>query len=168
MQKRLYYKTLAIGIILLFLGVSVSSAISIDTKSTITNIQSEECKECNEVSKSDLVIVERLLNRVEVYSKLLLVLSNNNPEIREKCEELSNIKDTIDWDFPIICNILGSIAFKLEDIADLIWEWVISTEYDTLEFWIRYYCYATIFGVILGPIVYSLVEIGRLLECDWI
>ena len=81
---------LAIGIICLFVGVSASSAVSVDTKSTISNNQNEECRECNEISDADLVKVERLLNRVEVYSKLLLVLSRHNPELRELSEELSS------------------------------------------------------------------------------
>ena len=83
-------KSIVISIILLLVGVSLSSAISVDTKSTISNNESEECKECNEISNADLVKVERLLDRVEVYSKLLLVLSRHNPEIKEISEELLN------------------------------------------------------------------------------
>ena len=89
-MKTISKQTIVLSIILLLIGVSVSSAISVDTKSTISNNQSEECKECNEVSDADLVKVERLLDKVEVYSKLLLVLSKHNPEFREISEELLN------------------------------------------------------------------------------
>ena len=102
-------KLIVISIILLLIGVSVSSAISVDTKSTISNNQREECSECKEVSKSDLILVERLLDRVEVYSKLLLVLSRYNPELKEISEELVDeipkLKNLND-DFPIICFLL--------------------------------------------------------------
>ncbi len=81
-------KTITFSIILLLIGVSVSSAISVDTKSTISNNESDECRDCQEVSKSDLVKVESLLGRVDVYSKLLLVLNKYNSELKEMSEEL--------------------------------------------------------------------------------
>ena len=59
-----------------------------------------------------------MLDKVEIYSKLLLVLSNDNPEIREKCEELSNIIHSIDWDFPIICSFINSLNYCFWKISD--------------------------------------------------
>jgi hypothetical protein len=71
--------------------------------------------DCKEVSKSDLIHVERLLDKVEVYSKLLLVMSRQNPEIRELNEDLSNMispLNTLDLN-DLICNILWEIGSVL-------------------------------------------------------
>jgi hypothetical protein len=89
-MKNICKKSFVISIILLLIGVSVSSAISVDNESTISNRQSEECIACKEVSDTDLILVERLLDRVEVYSKWLMVLSRHNPELKQVCEELIN------------------------------------------------------------------------------
>ena len=83
-------QTILISIILLLIGVSISSAISVDTKTIITNNQNDECRDCNKVRDADLIRVERLLDKVEVYSKLLSVLSKYNSELKEMSEELSN------------------------------------------------------------------------------
>jgi len=53
----------------------------------------EDCG-CQVSSKSNLVKVERLLNRFEIYSKVLLVLSKHNPMIAEKSQKLLEIFDT--------------------------------------------------------------------------
>lgn len=90
-QGNLLSKTLVIGVVVLFVGVSLSSAVSINAKSAMDHEQSEECRECNEVSDADLIKVERLLERVEIYSKLLMVLSKNNPEIKENYENLADM-----------------------------------------------------------------------------
>ena len=94
-MKNISKQLICISIILLLIGVSVSRAISVDTESTISNNESEECKECNEVSDADLIKVERLLNRVEVYRKLLIVLAKHNPEVLEDCKEISNMITTL-------------------------------------------------------------------------
>ena len=44
MKKKLLVKTLALGIVVLFISVSFSSAISVDTKTPVINNQSEENK----------------------------------------------------------------------------------------------------------------------------
>jgi len=65
---------------LLFVGVSVSSGISIDNKPSISQDESEDDCRCNEISDADIVKLEKQLDRLEVYSKLLLVLPSNNPK----------------------------------------------------------------------------------------
>ena len=83
-----------------------------DAKVYISNNQIEECIECEEVSKGDLVKVERLLDKVVVYSKLLMVLSRNNPEDLEDIEELFDMISTLKTlDLgDIICFIIYGIA----------------------------------------------------------
>ena len=127
-------KTLVIGIILLFVGVSVSSAISIDSKPSVSNVESEECSDCRELSKAEMVKVKHLINRLEVYSKLIFILSRHNPELREISEELSNFIHSINWYFPIICGALEGILYKLIEIYDLFDEWIDSLEEYSLMF----------------------------------
>jgi hypothetical protein len=134
MNKNQLRKSIVISIILLLIGVSVSSAVSVDTKSTISNNQREECRECNEVSDADLIRVERLLNRVEVYSKLLSVLGKYNPELREMSEELSDEITTLNDLYeelnlhqssqyiPIVCEIVESIMTSLGNILIPVYE----------------------------------------------
>ena len=79
----IYKKTLVIGIILQLVGVSVSSAMSVDNKPVISTDESEECSECEELCNAELDKVKHSIKRLEVYSKLLLVLSRHNPELME-------------------------------------------------------------------------------------
>ena len=51
MQRKLLRKILAIGIIILFIGVGIHPSFAVDTKSTTSNNKSEEFKSCSEVSK---------------------------------------------------------------------------------------------------------------------
>jgi rhamnogalacturonyl hydrolase YesR len=69
-MKNIYKKSIVISIILLLVGFSVSSAISGDTISTTSKNKIKELQNCSEVSKSDLIIVVRLLNKVEFYSRI--------------------------------------------------------------------------------------------------
>jgi len=73
-------KVIVIGIIVLFVGMGFQPAFAVDTKQSIDDNKSEECEECNEFSDADLIKVKNLLNRVEKRTKLLLILSKNNPE----------------------------------------------------------------------------------------
>ncbi len=136
MKNKLLSKILAIGIIILFIGVGIHPAFAVDTKQSIRFNQSEKCRECSEISDADLVKVESLLNRVGVYSKLLLVLSRYNPELREISEDLSylistfkksDLKDIIcDWLFNII-NSLYTIIMDLVERASDGWDAGVST-----------------------------------------
>ena len=161
LQKNHTCKILAIGIIALFMGVSVSSAISVDTESTIVEIV-EDCG-CEEVSDSDLIKVERLLNKVEVYSKLLLVLSKYNPEVKDKCEEiLQVINSNKQWNFPIICDILESILNLISDLIDFITSYLLP-KIDPIFESIILFLFAPI-----GFIGLSLVPLGIIFGCDWV
>ena len=86
-------------------------------KTPIRILKSKDCG-CNLFSDTDLVKVERLLDKVEFYSKLLLVLSKYNPEIQGEIEELLDLinPDSL-WDFPIICGILESILYNVEEMT---------------------------------------------------
>jgi hypothetical protein len=168
MKKGLYCKVFAVGIIVLFVGVSVSSAISVDTHSVIEN--EEECKECNEVDNADLIIVERLLDRVEVYSKLLLVLSNHYPELIYLNEELSNVISTLTEDlkndeYTFTCYILSiydSIITIIYIKFDIYRDNFIDNGNNLI---------VVILGIYLEILNYLhglIWETGYYLNCDWI
>ncbi len=172
-MKNICKKTLAVSIILLLVGVSVSSAISIDTESPVVNQQSVEDCNCKEVDSRHLVRLERQLNRLEVYSRLLLVLSRYNPELREISEELSNeiitLKEELadDPPFPFICDILWTIIATIDGIIGFFYEQWTSSEIYSIEFYIWLLLYTT-GGTMFLPIVIPILLIGAVFYCwEW-
>jgi hypothetical protein len=114
-MKSISKQLITISIILLLVGINVTSAIRVENKTPIIDNQVEEDCGCNEVNDVDIVKLEKQLDRVEVYSKLLLVLSKNNPGLNEISEELSNLinsKSNLNY-YPIICGFLGGIYLLL-------------------------------------------------------
>ncbi len=117
MKKNLLGKILALGIIVLFIGAGIYPAfakVSITTNSEIN----KDC-ECQPVDNLHFIKVRRLLNRLDFYSNILLVLSKHNPEVTKIYEELYNrispLKE-INNDRPI-CDILEKIYFSLKDLC---------------------------------------------------
>ena len=165
-------KTLVIGIILLFAGVSASSAISVDTKPVISQDKSEECIECRELSNAELVKVKQLVNRVETYSKLLLVLARDNPELNDISEEfskeISTLKDKLaEQQFLIICFILDGIANIILGIDNVLIEWIKLIEEGSLEREIAEFFYE-IFYQINWPILEIIFTIGIVFGCWYV
>jgi hypothetical protein len=115
--ERMHRKIIGIIICMLFIGVSVSSAISVDVESTIINNQSEECRECKGISNIGIVNLDRQLNKLKVYSMWLLILSKHNPNVLENYEEISNRTSTLNTQDlnEVICNKLINI---LEYVLD--------------------------------------------------
>jgi hypothetical protein len=113
MYRGLLSKLLTIGIIVLFIGVGIHPAFAIDTKQSIVNkVNDEECWDCKKIDNLQLLVLEQELNRLEVYAKLLLVLSKHNSEIKNKIEELSNEISSLKTLNPyneVICGILQLI-----------------------------------------------------------
>jgi len=123
----------------------------------------EDCG-CGEISDVDLIKLERLLNRVEVYSKLLLVLSKYNPELREVSEELLDIINSVNlWDFPIICSTLGNVVSGLWSIH----ESIISILDKYSDFKLLHLIISP-FGTIVNTIWWYVYWFGVGLDCwDW-
>ena len=112
-MDNLIKKGLAFAIIVLFIGTSVSytSAIKVENKPLIVDNQNEEDCGCNEVDDRQLVLLEKQISRLEVYSKLLLILSKHHPEVLEDYEELSNMISTLNrLDKKQICNFLDNLS----------------------------------------------------------
>ncbi len=162
MNKNLYCKILAIGIIVLCIGVGIQPVFAVDTKQSIVKKESVEDCGCEEIDSRHLVRFERQLNRWEVYSKVLLVLSKYNPELREIREELT-----------IEISKLTEIFEEFKLISTLtdspLCDWVLSICYyywDRFEYYINlpienyyelflyfglatiYFCFSKIFAII--------------------
>jgi hypothetical protein len=102
-----------------FIGFAeeVKFRTAVDIKSIIFNNKNEERREFNEIIDADLIELERLLDRFEVYSNLLLVLFNYKPKVLDDYEEISNmilILNKNDWNGQI-CNWLLDV---LDDVIN--------------------------------------------------
>jgi hypothetical protein len=127
MEKNMFKKGLVVGIIFLFIGVSVQPAFAKNTIKTTISETLEDC-ECQTVSNHNLDRLDKLsirtnmlLNRAKIFTNIVGILSKNNPEIsKEKFEELSNritilkeINEKQLWPGHPICTALLFITFSL-------------------------------------------------------
>ncbi len=117
MKSKLYCKILAIGIIVLFVSIGINPAFAVDTKQSMVNEASEEDCGCNEVDDRQLVVLEKQLTRLEMYSKFLLVLSRYNPELKKISEELLNeitiVNNKLNGNFSYCLLLLIRIAISV-------------------------------------------------------
>ena len=162
-----------------FSDVSLNRKIEkIEDNNTITETYDNEDCGCEVVSSQRLVRLERLLNRVKIYTNVISILSKNNPDVKEKCKELLNevsalreMNNALKFDFifendrtPFICDIIEPIFYALGTI-------VIS-----LGLLYEYYCYdgnsilCDIIVAIMSPLyalAYFIVVIGLIFDCDF-
>jgi hypothetical protein len=131
-------KTITVSIILLFIMVGIHPAFAVDTRQSMVNKASEEDCGCNEVDNRQLVVLENQLDRLEVYSKLLLALSKHHPELTDTSIELSNkmsmlkglfeeLVTSLTFDDRLLCQILDIIYYETARLSeyylDLGWEY---------------------------------------------
>ena len=116
MKKNLLIKTLAVGIIFLFIGVAVapSTAVDIPNKEDVIeeNNSINDC-DCQPVDEINLVRIERALDRVESYTRILSLFSKRYPETGKEFKELNIDTSSDDYSFPIICSIWESLVLSL-------------------------------------------------------
>ena len=132
----------------LMLTVPISSVVSAN------EIVDEECLECQPVSRVDLLKVRLWLIRLGVAINSILSKFNHIPEVKEKCEEVSDrinelIFESSLEDFPKICDFLALIYMPLWFIFLILPYGIISE----IFFWI-----------ILTPILMIVIT----LNCDWL
>ena len=97
MERNMLKKALVVGIIFLFIGVSVQPVFAKNTIKTTISETLEDC-ECQPVSNHNFdrleklsIRTEKLLNRAKIFTHIVAILSKNNPEIsKDKFVELSN------------------------------------------------------------------------------
>ena len=123
---------LVMVVILLFVGVAVQPGIAVNLISTDNE---EDCDICPKVSKTHLVRLKSLIDKVETLNNNISLMSRLNPEVVEKYQELYERITTLkemnqilkpDYPYPIICNILfymGFIPFLMYLLfAKLVWD----------------------------------------------
>ena len=116
MKNRLYCKIIAVGIIVLFMGVSVSSGFVIDNKSTvIDNLYEENC-DCNEIIISNPMI-NKYLERIKFYINFILLRYRHYPEVYKKCNMISSDFDTLILDSETTCDFLWGIYEIISSIS---------------------------------------------------
>jgi hypothetical protein len=110
----------------------------------------DDCN-CQVVSESDIYRIERLLNRLEFIIKIISIRFRNNPEIKEKCQELLDLRcdceNSNSWDFLILCTFLYPLWFLLVYLAEV---------------------GGTIIFLIVMPIFYSVNYLAYTLDCYWL
>jgi len=182
MEKSRIKRGLVFGIILIFVGVVIKPAFAID----ISTIRfSENIKDCNcqAADNFDFVIVksllnraEMLLNKVDIITDLIAILSKNNPEIIEICQENKEIcKEKLEiinlsylsGNSSIICSLLENYLYFLMDFAwdipDIFWKIVL--QFPNLE--PIYDIFVTLFKNLVRLEMFVVLVIYLILCYEW-
>ena len=115
-------KALAIGVILLFLGVGFQPALANEVSTNTVSDVDEDCLECQPVNRVELLKVKLLLIRLEVITNVILSRFGHIPEIGEKCGKILDvIHSNRVLDYPIICSILLYLGNTLRYIDEFLW-----------------------------------------------
>jgi hypothetical protein len=122
MKEKMLYKTLVVGVIVLFVGVGVNPAFAVDVSKSVSDSE-EECDLCPKASNQQINRLINLLDKLERYDNQLLVLSKHYPEFEEKYQELSEIVTDFkeinkelksdNFDVNKFCNIAYPLLFIL-------------------------------------------------------
>ena len=145
MQISLVRKGLVLGIIVLFIGMGIHPAFAVDTNQSIFSKEIEECSECNKVSDTDLITLERKITQLFFTIKIIQLRFRDYPEIQKMSNEILVVMNSngIIWD--MICvfliNFVESIVeFRetyFEDAGYINW-WLTVLSFSTYLFWKQY------------------------------
>jgi hypothetical protein len=122
------YKSLAVSVIVLFIGLGIQPAFAITSNSIESD---DDCNLCPKASKKHIDRLINLLDRLERYDTQLSELFNQYPEFEEKYQEILVQFDVLselneinlpgqEWNYPIICGIIGIIDISLRFLMDFI------------------------------------------------
>ena len=114
---------LIIGTICLFIGVGIQPAFAVEITTVKPSEDIEDCN-CDVVYNPNLEKLKNQIGKLETYSKLLLLLSKNNPEVKVEYEKLLNdiniikeIYDDLENNIPVdgrpICDELADMYWTL-------------------------------------------------------
>ena len=117
----MFYKTLIVGVIVLFIGVGIQPAFAVTPNDSDSE---DDCNLCPKVSNLHLVRLKNLLNRLEKYDNILSALSKHYPEFEERYQELSDrltafiemdmeYVSELSWNFPVLCWLLYPLIIPL-------------------------------------------------------
>jgi hypothetical protein len=118
MKKVIFSKILIIGVILLFIGVGIQPAFSIEPEFPVANIEKEEDCDCQKVDISDSFMVKLWLNKLKVFNNIILLKFGHIPEIEENCNDIFNFINSYYplSDGEIVCTILVGIYLGILSI----------------------------------------------------
>ena len=174
MRNNWFRKGLVVGIIVLFIGVGFQPAFANEVSVTNKTSDFEEDCNCNPVSNLHLIRLERLVNRLEIHTKILSVFSKYNPEFAEKYQEIPNRISTLVSinEESVICDFLESLFNKYFDkIVNL------HEKLDSLEPFPRLYLLFLPFYFIIVEIYWGIMMIIATIaaylwflniECEWL
>ena len=113
---------LILGIIFIFIGVGIQPAFAVEISNDRTSDNVEDC-DCQVDDNYRLEKYKNQIIKLKTYSKLLLTLSKNNPEVEVEYEKLLNDIDL----FQEICddlenNLLVDGRPICKKLKDLRWE----------------------------------------------
>lgn len=119
MKERILGKGMVVGVILLFIGISIQPAIA---GNPINSDNEDDCIVCPKSSKQHFVRFKMLLNKVEALNNKLSAMFKLNPEVAKEYQKLSykitlltKINEELKPDIllekkTIICNIISAIC----------------------------------------------------------
>ena len=147
---------------------SISVTLTTPRINTDYRNNKEDCG-CKEVYDKHIQLLEWQLNRIERYSKLLVVLSIYYPKLKEISDELSNkifnFKEALDDSpFPVICDKLELIVENVNATDDYLINWIDTTDPHSIEYLVAWICHE-IFIRTLWPIGGALFFIGIVIGC---
>ncbi len=104
MKKEWLVKTLAIGIIALFIGISIQPGFANEISINKTSDYTEDCG-CQDINRAERVGIKLLFNQLKVKTNYILSKYRYIPGIKEKCEEILDIIN-LDLNWDKICELL--------------------------------------------------------------
>jgi hypothetical protein len=118
MNKDMIGKILALGVIILFITVGIQPALAIEPKLSADNIEKEEDCDCQELDSKTLSRVNLLLTKLKLRTDLVSKRFGHIPEIKEKCDKLSDVVNSINPKGIIldICWAIYNLSFTLQDL----------------------------------------------------
>lgn len=152
MNKNILSKTLVLGIILLFIGVGIQSALAVENRVSTDSIEEEEDCDCQE-DISNPYMVKLWLNKLGVLTNILSKRFGHIPEFKEECQELKDVINSFKHSIVRpICNMLKSLNTDFFNKISYYWEKYVETD------WIFYAIIAEIYyqGTYLTDIFYYL------------
>ena len=144
-MKNICKKTIVTSIILLLLGVSISSAFVIDTKQSMVNSKREENCGCKKVSDADLLLIERSLERLLFTINMIKFKLNDYPVFQKITNEFLDILTSNGIIWEIICELIISFVGYIVEFRDtyfgnagLMNWWLTVLSFSTYQFWKQY------------------------------
>jgi hypothetical protein len=138
-------KGIVIGVIVLFVGMVFQPAFAIETIPNAEKVEEVEDCDCQENEKYNPIMIKLLLNKVKVFTNIIMSRYGHIPKVKESCY---NIFDILNSYNPlsigqVICAIALGIYLEMSSMFTRMWEFQ--------EYLIKNYL---IFGVIYTGLLY--------------